>query len=71
MSHQPKAYCRSCGRQIIWCATDGDKRMPLDAEFEMRFVLDALADPMVGRLRRTYVSHFATCPQADEHRRKT
>lgn len=40
MPHQPKAYCRTCGKPIVWCVTENDKRMPLDAEPERRFVLD-------------------------------
>lgn len=70
MPHQPKSYCRSCGKPIIWCETEGGKRMPLDADHEARFVLDPSTDPMVGKLRRTYTSHFAMCPNADQHRKE-
>ncbi len=71
MPHQPKAYCRTCGQPIIWCATESGKRMPLDAEPEKRFVLDPSSDPMTGRMRNTYQSHFSTCPQAREHRKES
>jgi hypothetical protein len=48
------ATCRSCGHDIEWVTTEATGRpMPLD--------------PGPDRERR--VSHFATCPQADQHRR--
>lgn len=71
MPHQPKSYCRTCGKPIIWCATEAGKRMPLDAEPERRFVLDPGSDPMVGRMRNTYQSHFATCRDAAQHRKES
>jgi hypothetical protein len=43
--------------------------MPLDADHQMRVVLDPSTDPMIGKLRRTYTSHFATCANADQHRK--
>jgi hypothetical protein len=41
--------------------------MPLDFEPERRFVIEA-GGGMQARLRNTYVCHFATCPNADQHR---
>lgn len=63
-----RGSCRSCGKAIIWVATSTGKKMPLDAEPERRFVLESGTDPMVGRIRNTYQSHFSTCPQADRWR---
>jgi hypothetical protein len=60
--------CKSCGAAIVWAQTESGRRMPLDAEPERRFVL-AGVEPTIARSVPTYVSHFATCPQADEHRR--
>lgn len=70
-----KATCRSCGAEILWAVTEKGRRIPLDAKAEKRFVsapCDANApdaDQVHVRVEDTYVSHFATCPQADQHRR--
>jgi hypothetical protein len=69
--------CRSCGAEILWAATEKGRRIPLDAKPEKRFVT-APCDPDAAgaselhvRVEDTYVSHFATCPHADQHRRKS
>lgn len=43
--------------------------MPLDATPEKRFVIEPAAPPL-ALPRDTYVSHFATCPNAAQHRKK-
>lgn len=53
--------CRSCRSMIIWFRTASGKNMPVDAD-TVRPDDDALD------LSR-HVSHFATCPQANQHRR--
>lgn len=53
--------CRSCHARIIWFKTDAGKNMPVDAD-----TVEADDDEL--DLER-HVSHFATCPQADQHRR--
>jgi hypothetical protein len=74
--------CRSCGADIIWARTERGSKMPLDAEpvteGQHRFVLrdrssseGPLAIAAWGLDPKTdphYVSHFATCPNADQHR---
>jgi hypothetical protein len=72
---------------IVWCITDHDKKMPVDAapsslgkfalipipdepELRARFISSEdqrNADPYPGHLHR---SHFETCPNADQHRKK-
>lgn len=64
-----RGSCRSCGASILWVETSTGKRMPLDFDPERRFVIEAGAEQMRARLRNTYVSHFATCPNADQHRK--
>ena len=66
-----RGQCKSCNAHILWVETENGKRMPLDLEPERRFVIEAEAgaDPMKARLRNTYVSHFATCPNADRWRK--
>ncbi len=65
-----RAYGRSCGAEILWVQLASGKRMPLDLKnMEQRFIVSGTTEPMQGSSRRTYLSHFAVCPNADEHRR--
>lgn len=78
--------CRSCGAEIVWARLKGkphpfdsvaDNRPPPKGG---RFVLflragEATASEVSASPSRMagwdrYTSHFATCPNADEHRRK-
>lgn len=75
------SVCKSCGAEIVWIRTQAGKPHPLDAKPEKRWV--ALGDLTCGgpiddrmdaashgwSLVDTYVSHFATCPHAAEHRK--
>lgn len=71
-------YCRSCNAPIVWVLTKSGKRMPIDAtpvetgnivlNGITAEVLKAGVVPAQGVPR--YVSHFSTCPQSAEHRRK-
>lgn len=58
--------CRSCGAGILWVETTTGKRMPLDADSEQQRVV--LGDDGKARVSRTWLSHFATCPDAARHR---
>lgn len=67
------AACRSCGAPIIWCLSGNGKTMPVDAvptgEGNVRILADektvrAIVGPGGNRL-----SHFATCPNAAQHRK--
>lgn len=74
------ASCKSCGAPIVWASTSAGGVMPVDRDRVAggNIVLverDALStpraeivapDPDVPR----HVSHFATCPNADRHRRR-
>lgn len=54
--------CRSCAARVIWFKTLAGKNMPVDAD-----TVEADDDEL--DLSR-HVSHFATCPQATQHRRR-
>ncbi len=63
--------CRSCDSPVIWVTMvrpDGSKgrRNPLDPKPEKRVVVSKTGKG--GKVVDTYVSHFATCPQADDWR---
>lgn len=69
------AACRSCGAPVIWAITPAGKRMPLDeatVTTGTRFVLpqrSQMCSPAQGD-DPGHASHFATCPQADEWRKR-
>jgi hypothetical protein len=53
--------CRTCRAKIIWFKTSAGKNMPVDAD---------TVEPEDEELDLPrHVSHFATCPEADKHRR--
>ncbi len=75
------ATCKSCGASIVWAKAVSGKNVPLDAEPRddgtiaidakgraMVLVKDMMLDPNWPRER--YVSHFATCPNAETWRRR-
>lgn len=74
--------CRSCGAEVIWTVTKTGKKMPVDAKpdpdgklivwkndagVHARYEDDAPA--FVQNRPSRFTSHFATCPQAQQHRR--
>ena len=76
------ASCGSCHAEIRWGRTKAGKPIPVDAEpvedgnlavrldeGELRTRVVRLGDPLEpGEWRGT--SHFATCPNADQHRKR-
>ena len=77
--------CKSCGREIIWIRTFSGKKMPCDPE-KIQFhagegrdlfvtsggavVHGTRAEAGEERCHVGYISHFATCPDADKFRRR-
>lgn len=76
--------CASCGARILWCVTPAGRRIPVDADpvpggnlrlagqpggTTQATVAGAAVDLFDGDDGSRYVSHFATCPHASEHRR--
>jgi len=72
-------FCRSCKAPVVWVRTRAGKRMPVDPEpveggniilserdHATPLAVYVEADPGVMR----HVSHFATCPNADQHRKR-
>ena len=78
--------CRSCGAEIIWIKTAGRKAMPCNPEQVAYWqekkgsekivtpngeVVSAELSGIPGKQTGIgYISHFATCPNADKHRRR-
>lgn len=76
------ATCRSCGARIVWIKTAAGKSMPCNADL-ITFTRGGGPETFVtpeGKIERGkrdrngaltgYISHFATCPNANRHRRK-
>ena len=74
--------CRACGARILWLKTTRGKNMPVDPGV-IRFHAAGGPETFVavnGKVERGqrsaageawgYISHFATCPEADRMRRK-
>ena len=67
--------CRSCGAAIVWAKTSTGKTIPLDAAPSPRgnMILDeqgvALVVPTLSGFGPWMISHFATCPNAAQHRK--
>ena len=72
--------CRTCKAPIVWAVSENGKWMPLDAtpnpRGEWRLFGDAPRADYVPADRRAeladqlLVAHWATCPHADDHRRR-
>lgn len=80
LGHPSGGTCESCGAMILWAVTAAGKRMPLDpvaveggnvavtnGDQPAARVLKSGEDAAAGEWRG--VSHFATCPHADQHRK--
>lgn len=65
-----RAECRSCHAPVYWIVTDSGKRMPVDCEVEgaTRPFKGVPGDG--GEREGKGISHFATCPNAAQHRRR-
>ena len=69
--------CSSCGAPIVWAVTPSGHRMPLDADpvpagnlvFDGELARHAELDDDPAGAR--WVSHFATCPESDQWRRRS
>jgi hypothetical protein len=58
--------CSSCGALIYWVTMSTGGKMPIDRGRESRVVyIDG-----VWQVLGAYKSHFASCPNAAQHRRK-
>lgn len=78
--------CKGCGAEIIWVKTFGGKSMPCDPEQIIYWAKpggrakivtpngEIYSAELQGDLNKAtgvgYISHFATCPQANSFRRQ-
>lgn len=69
--------CSSCSAEIVWAQTVTGKLMPVDAEPSPRgnVVLAQEGEKLVAFVSAApvdggHLSHFSTCVNADQHRRR-
>lgn len=62
------AKCRSCKAEIEWVVMPSGKRMPVDAKAKTMILVYHDRDGFNGETVQVHESHFATCPNAEEHR---
>jgi len=60
--------CKGCGKPIVWAKDEKGTSHPLDARAPVYHFNggDLDAEFTVYRLTGSWVSHFATCPKANE-----
>lgn len=67
--------CRSCGASIIWAQTAKGKDIPIDAEpapdgnIALINGVAHVDSLFLKSAQMHYKSHFATCPNASQHRK--
>jgi len=65
------ARCKGCGAEILWARNENGKKIPLDAKAPV-YVLTIREDMGIearcqrAEKGRAFVSHFSTCPKANE-----
>ncbi len=62
MTQPQKGVCRSCKADILWIATLKGKAHPVDPQKLTIYDEE-------GAVRRGWITHFATCPSAAQHRK--
>lgn len=60
--------CKSCGADIQWVLMESQKPMPVDLPLKRMVVVNG--DRTKGAVRWVTSSHFETCPDAKQHRRR-
>ena len=54
--------CKACGAPIHWIKMKSGRFMPTDREKQSFVTTD-------GEVKQGYISHYATCPYADQFRK--
>ncbi len=67
LAHPKK--CKTCGQPIIWAKTQAGSAAPLNSGFKVLKTL-YIGDGTRLQLLGPYASHFSTCPQANQHRKR-
>jgi hypothetical protein len=72
-----RSHCRSCGAEIIWCRTPAGKAIPIDPGpvdggnvTVSQDLFGGWIATVVGHGQGDHVAHFATCPHANDWRKR-
>lgn len=57
--------CKGCGATIVWGETADGKKIPLDPSAPV-YEIDPVHPTKCERTKTAMVSHFKTCPKADQ-----
>ena len=66
MSTNPTSLCRGCGKPIVWAKDPTGKAIPLDPRPPVYLVTSEDDEARCVRQPNSMVSHFATCPAANQ-----
>lgn len=62
--------CKGCGKEIVWGITSDGKKIPLDPRPPVYSFTPLVGETLNGlkveRMYNAHVSHFATCPKAND-----
>ena len=58
--------CKGCGKEIVWGATAEGKKIPLDPRALVYTTIEMRGHKEIVRTYLAMVSHFATCPKAND-----
>ena len=61
--------CKSCGQELLWVKSSSGKNIPLNAEPIKKVWTENKKTQTWYFSDEAYVSHFATCPNADQFRK--
>jgi len=63
--------CKSCGGEIFWIRLESGKLMPYNILPDLDAPEDAkMPSYFVDARGKKYKTHFAICPNADQHRKR-
>jgi len=63
----PRSNCKGCGKEIFWGTTWDGKSIPLDPRAPVYSAVKPWdASSCIVRTELAMVSHFATCPNAND-----
>lgn len=75
MSEPKITQCKSCNANIFFVTSKNGKYIPVDAEIitsngnDILWVDETAGFKKLAEGRKGYISHFATCPDADKFRK--
>lgn len=67
MARPGYSTCKGCGKEIVWGQDDKGTKVPLDTKPPTWIIVGNHKDGTAKIVRSSgYVSHFATCPKAND-----